>query len=490
MRLLPLSVVALLFGAACGNTAPIGLEPGADAGLPPSGDAGQSADAGPAATDAGQAAADAGHRPISGRRLKARFVESADGRVRRLFGLFDSVPGQACWLTRFSSPDGRAHCFPRASGTLVYLDAACTQLAVETTEGEHSWVLANGPVRLGPQIRPAPTRRYLHLGVGRCAPTAEPPTGSVYEVAEQLGAEALAAGTVVQAASNDRLSVLEFVGDDGSSVPYRLIDAVAKVDCTPGQTEVGPRCRPDVGTLHDEGRLDERCDRLAILDYSMTPVAAVPERGGDIYRFDFPERGSTRLQLGRVAPGGMCTLEETNLGRYTLHLGTPYPERDWAPIALDVAESGPLRAVVGRLPSGAPAEIEPRLEPGAFFELDGQPCGPVWTSPTDLRCLPTPSEAVMGWVTAFADARCTERVLAMREGSTPPAEVLLVGAYGPENLPVGDVRPVGEALDIGRIYVDSNGTCTRTSQAARYFRLGAALDPGRFPSLRLVTEER
>lgn len=482
MRSLPWTLFALLIGAACGNAPPIGLEPRGDAGQ-------TSADAGQTSADAGQATPDAGTTPISGQRLKARFVQSEDGRVRRLLGLFDSVPGQSCWLTRFAGVDDRVFCYPRASGTLVSLDAACTQLAVETSYGDHSWVLAQGPVRLGRRITPAPAQRYYYVGGGRCSPTPEPVAAPLYEVAEQLSSEALAGGTVVRGVSDDRLGVLQFIGDDGSSVPYRLSDTVAQVDCTPGETEVGPRCRPETGTLHDEGRLDERCDRLAILDYSATPVAVVPERGGAIYRFDLPQRTSTQLQLGRVGPGGMCMLEETNLGRYTLHLGTPYPPRDWAPIALDVAESGALRAVVGRLPSGAPAEIEPALDPGTFFELDGQPCGPVWTSPTDLRCLPTPSEAVMGWVTAFADARCTERVLAMREGSAPPAEVLLVGAYGAENLPVGDVRAVGEALDIGRIYVDSNGTCTRTTQVASYFRLRAQIDPSRFPALRLVTEE-
>ena len=119
-----------------------------------------------------------------------------------------------------------------------------------------------------------------------------------------LGAEALAGGTVVRGASSDRLTVLQFVGDDGSSVPYRLIDVVAATDCTPGETAAGPRCRPDMGTLHDEGRLDERCDRLAILDYGMTSVAPIPERNGDVYRFDFPPRDQSRLQLGRAGPGG------------------------------------------------------------------------------------------------------------------------------------------------------------------------------------------
>lgn len=483
MRSLLWTLFALLFGVACGNAPPIGLESGADAGLPPAVDAGQTS------ADAGQASPDAGTTPISGQRLKARFVQSEDGRVRRLLGLFDSVPGQSCWLTRFAGVDDRVSCYPRASGTLVSLDAACTQLAVETSYGDHSWVLAQGPVRLGRRIMPAPAQRYFYVGGGRCSPTPEPVAAPLYEVAEQLGSEALAGGTVVRGVSDDRLGVLQFIGDDGSSVPYRLSDIVAQVDCTPGETEVGPRCRPETGTLHDEGRLDERCDRLAILDYSATPVAVVPERGGAIYRFDLPQRTSTQLQLGRVGPGGMCMLEETNLGRYTLHLGTPYPPRDWAPIALDFAASGSLRAAVGRLPSGAPAEIEPNLDPRVLFELDGQPCGPVWTSQSELRCMPTPSADVLSWVTAYADARCSERALAMREDTTPPAEVLLVDNYDADGLPFGQVRPVGEALDRGRVYVNENGGCTRTSQAARYFRLGDPLDPSRFPALRVVTEE-
>ncbi len=488
MRSLPWLSCALYFSVACGNTAPIGLEPG-DAGLPDRGeaqvDAGTPAvDAGAPAIDAGSSA-DAGTTPIGGQRLKARFVESEDGKVRRLLGLIDTVPDQACWLTRFGDVDQRAYCYPRASGMLVYLDAACTQLAVETSAGDRQWVIAERTVRLGRRITPTPAERHFYLAPGSCTANSAPSAAPIYEVAEMLGAEALAGGTVVRGTSSDRLTVLQFVGDDGSSVPYRLIDVVAATDCTPGETAAGPRCRPDMGTLHDEGRLDERCDRLAILDYGMTPVAPIPERNGDVYRFDFPPRDQSRLQLGRAGPGGMCQLEQAELGRYTLHLGTPYPPQDWAPIPLDRAASGPLSAAVGRLPSGAAAEIEPRLDPS--FEFDGQRCGPVWARPGELRCLPTPDATVLGWVTAFADARCSERALAMEPGSTPPVEVLLADNTGPDELPFGEVRPVGEALDMGRVYVN-NGRCTPTTQAASYFRLGRPVDPSRFPVLRLVTE--
>lgn len=484
LSLAPL-LATVLWASACGDAPSQPLDPVPDAG--PS----TTLDAGSPGTDAGQAsdagttrpAAEPGH--VGGTRLRAMFVGA--GAAQRFISAWDTQLDTACWLTRFAGADTDVRCYPRASGVLVYGDTRCSTRYVETTATE-GWVYAEGEVvRLGAPATLA--QRYSNLARCGCGPSNQAPQGTLYEVAEVLPIEQLAAGRVVDADVNERLSVRTFEGQDGSRFVYDVIDRLAGASCTASETE-GGRCEPAQGTLTDEGRLDETCTRLAILDYGRVAVARVAGRGDAVYRFEFPERtNGNDVVLGRSDVAGQCSTERTNLGRYTLHLGTPYPAAEWP--ALDVAREGTpaLEALVGRLPSGARAEPEPAVETARVLRAAGAPCVPARTYDDRVRCLPAPAEAVQAWPLLYADARCSARAARLQPGAPAPAEVTLLDDSFAE-LPRGRVYTVARPLTSDSVFtLRGDGRCVLASELGLPSSDAYGLSPGasleRFPELSL-----
>jgi len=478
-------LASALWASACGDAPTSPLDPIPDAGPTRDAGAGSSPDAGAGPTpDAGTPPlAEPGH--LRGTRLRPMFVGA--GQAQRFITAWDTQLDTACWLTRFADADTDVRCYPRASGVLVYGDTRCSTRYVETTATE-GWVYADGLVlRLGAPATLA--QRFSNLARCGCAPSNQAPQGPVYEIAEELPIEQLAGGRVVDTDESERLRVRTFEGEDGSRFVYDVIDRLASVSCAPAELE-GGRCEPAQGKLTDEGRLDESCTRLAILDYGRVGVARVAGRGDAVYRFEFPERGiGNDVVLGRATAAGMCSTERTNLGRYTLHLGTPYPAAEWP--ALDVVREGTpsLEALVGRLPSGARAEPEPTVEASRVLRVAGTSCVPARTADGLMRCLPTPAEALEAWPVLFADARCGARAARFRAGATPPAEVTILDDSFAA-LPRGQVYAVDRALPSASVYIESgDGRCRLAAElglpSTDVYSLSAGAPLQRFPELSL-----
>ena len=478
-------LATVLWASACGDAPSLPLEPAPDAGPSTRLDAGTPGTDGGQASDAGtlRPTAEPGH--LGGTRLRAVFVGA--GEAQRFVTAWDTQLDTACWLTRFADADTEVRCYPRAGGVLVYGDTRCSTRYVETTATE-GWVYTgNEVVRLGAPATLA--QRYTNLARCGCGPSSQAPQGTLYEVAEVLPIEQLAGGRVVDTDVNERLSVRTFEGQDGSRFVYDVIDRLASASCTASETE-GGRCEPTQGTLTDEGRLDETCARLAILDYGRVAVARVAGRGDAVYRFEFPERNvGNEVVLGRATAAGQCSTERTNLGRYTLHVGTPYPATEWP--ALDVVREGaqPLEAIVGRLPSGARAEPEPAVETSRVLRAGGAACVPARTADGLIRCLPTPAEGLEAWPVLFADARCSTRAARFRPGATPPAEVTLLDDSFAA-LPRGQVYAVDRALPSASVYIESgDGRCLLATEAgvpsSDVYSLSAGAPLLRFPELSL-----
>lgn len=474
---LALLLASVVWASACGDAPTLPLDPRADAGPTPGPDAGLAPDAGGAPPRD-----EPGH--VGGTRLRAVFVGA--GEARRFLTVWDTQLDTACWLTRFAAADTDVRCFPRASGTIVFGDQRCATRYVETTATE-GWVYAEGlVVRLGAPV--TLEQRYTALARCGCAPSATPAQTPLYEIAEELPVEQLASGRIVDHDADERLRVRTFEGQDGSRFVYDVIDRLAEVSCTPTELE-GGRCEPEQGTLTDEGQLDETCARLAILDYRRVGVARVAGRGDAVYRFEFPERteGNDAI-LGRVDPAGQCSTERTNLGRRTLHVGTPYPASAWP--ALDVAREGTsvLEAIVGRLPSGARAEAEPGVQTARGLRAGGVDCVPARADDGRIRCLPAPPPALDAWPMYYADARCTLRAARLRPEAPRPAEVtLLDDAFAA--LPRGQVYAVGRPLPSTAVYADTgDGRCVRADElalpAGDTYGL-SAIPVDRFPELSL-----
>lgn len=425
----------------------------------------------------------------AGTRLSPQYVESPDGRVQKLLQLIDRETGEPCFLSRFASADEEVECRPKAHGVKVFLDAECARPYVETAHGDHQWVSGSQIVRVGALLDPQPAERYIEYSPGQCAPFPSAREWPVYEIDETKTLEPVR-GRVVRGDPQARIGVWMFEGEDGSRIPYQLEDQLAQMPCVPQRTEDGPRCAPDTNfELHDEGWLDKNCEQLAILEYGATRIAKVPERNNEVYRFELPPHEQL-VELGRRDSMSMCSQEQQNLGRKTLHLGVPYPSREWAELEIHELGDEALGAELALLPSGERAEAEPWIDRVHLFHSNGAGCGPVWTGET-LRCLPSPEGPYLWWAAMFADYNCTRRIVAMaREGTVPEHVTITDGSASPEQgtLQTGGVWEVGEPFN-GPVYYGSPSECLEQrpmDSNARFFRVGSQVSAELFPELRLV----
>ncbi|MFO0725260.1 MAG: hypothetical protein U1E65_15870 [Myxococcota bacterium] len=415
-------------------------------------------------------------------RLRAQVAVSLDGKLRGLVQLIDTQIGEACALQRFAPEGQPVACYPKASGLVYYADPACTQLVVETQHADHRWLTGDPLVVAGARLNPPPAHRYFQ---GRGCNEAGVPVDPVYE-AQPLGDMRLAKGMLERDQSEPGLVVARVRGDDGSLFEEALIDPLTGAGCAPGETaSAGGRCVPDLGILHDEGLLDPSCTQLAIVEYGSTPVAAISERGGEIFRFQI--RTGTTVPLARMSAAGACTPEAVALGRKTLHLGTPYPERDWPSLTLKHSTSAGLELVEANLPSGRMVRPQDRLDDGAVFQGASGPCGPMWLSGS-LRCAPG-AEAIE----VYRDNRCSEPLFYFPTDTPPPAEIRAVSGFaGPSGggLPSGSVFTVGAKATPAALFAKTfGGSCDPYPiPGGQVFLRGEAQPPEHYPELRLELE--
>jgi hypothetical protein len=422
-----------------------------------------------------------------GTRLQAQYVESAAGGPRRFLQMIDRESGDPCWLTRWANEETTVLCRPKASGMVVYLDPACTTPYLETNAEVGQWASAFGVVRVGPRLDPQPTERYLEFSPGQCASMPEAPWDPVHEISEEI--VDLPTGRIIDDASDTHILVRNFQGDDGSHVLYQLADRLAQVQCLPKETPAGSRCAPDTSfEMHDEGFLDIDCERLAVLEYGDNRVGIVPERANEVYRFEIPARAQDPF-MGRRELSGECTVEQQNTGRKTLHIGTPYPDRDWPVLEARVSADEALSARIATTPQGERAEPEPDRGHLGFFEANGEPCSPVWIEGL-LRCAPAIPEVYRSYEFFYADRACSERLVVMGQGELP-AFVTVHETSTPRSayaLPTGAVYQLGEEAQDTRYRRNVYGDCEldNINRRQRYYRLGAKQEKERYPELRLV----
>ena len=451
----------------------------------------------PPGPDAGAAAPDAAGSPdaaltspsdagvTSQHRLHRQLVSSPDESLRRFYQLIDTTTGEPCFLNRGTASDGTMTCFPKASGELVYLDAACTRPYVETHARDQTLIMTVVPVRRGARVASPPAMRYFGWGDGQCGSAATPVAAPLFE-AEIVPVEQLPHGRLETSGSRGGLRTVTFVSDDGFRVLHDLIDETSGVSCLPGITAEGPRCQPDLqGEAVDEGLLDPACLRLAITPYGTTRVAPVEGRNGEIYLF---EVAVDQQHAGRSS-GGMCAVEDIPITRRTLHLGSPYPASLWPEMSV-LREGGRGLGTYVATYAGGDADPASRVDAATMFDYAGAPCGPAWID-GELRCLPAPPKTVLSWATIYADNRCTGRAMAMDNASSempPPRVTVREGLHHATGLPESHVYEVGISIRSAYSITNSTGSCEPYPFTARYFALGARVDATVFPTLKLLTE--
>lgn len=416
-------------------------------------------------------------------RLARRAVVPVEGGPKRPLHLVDRDSGQTCGLVRARDGEGW-RCVPETMAGVAYRDADCTDrvLVVDGTPGQAVRVFdafALRVERLGAEVA-IDAAPYHRVG-NRCVPKLGGLEAPAFTSAGVVADSAFVSGAIARVATAGGPDADVFVTSEGDRALLGLVDPVSETACTPTATEAGGRCAPPVETVADEGLRDPGCDRLAVLDYALPPVARVGE-AGPIVRLERQDWGTGWAAVG---PDGECAaVPDPSPGRKTLAFATPYPPAEWPALHLD-QEAGPrLRAPRTVLPDGRAAYPLLGVDPRRFFEdtETGRACGPAWMEGT-LRCAPAPSGAMLG-DTVFVDDRCEVRGALARNGQAPDEIHAVVVGFGDAGLPEAEVYRMGEPAY--HAYAETAaGQCVRLMRRADVYRLGAPVAPETWGELRL-----
>lgn len=227
----------------------------------------------------------------SGARLKLQFLEYVDG-TRQLVRdeLFDAGRGEACRIVQWS--DGFFYCTPEA-GRALYTDRECTRELGHAELGEpvppyfvHELFVggtfkASKLYRRGALAEP-PSAAYEVRG-DTCDEARFDPTGTFYELGEEIAREALVRTAERSHAIDERVAVRIATSGDGVQLPLALQDRELESDCRidgPNQTSV--ECTPvqahDAVYFHDDA-----CTQPELSAASEPAVAAVQRAGCTSY---------------------------------------------------------------------------------------------------------------------------------------------------------------------------------------------------------------
>lgn len=501
--------IALALVAACAEDGTLGLEarPPTDAGVKTDAESAVDADA-DAAVDADAATPPVPEppgEPKPGARLVPAFVEGRGGEVSRFLHFVDaSANHEPCSLPFAATADSPMSCLPKAEGDLWFATDTCDEPVIEVTAVDYTVVRiaptvpggVSYPVRVGELLSPQPALLRYGQGVGACAEIANPPRAPVYAI-DRTAALTPASGRLIEDRSEPRLLLRYFEGDDGSRVLHSIFDPLTQRRCAPGTTSAGLRCVPSsISTAQDTGLLDERCERLVVLEGHGLAVASVWRRNNEVYRFEpYPVGGDNTVVVGRRNRRGECEVSREEVGTRVPFVGVPYPESDWPPMTARRTGGDDLSADVAEALGGIRAEGERPFWPGeppVLFETHGLACTPVWTAGR-LRCLPSPPSSFRILGKAYADSACTERLLVFEGGDSPPTEVLvseMAMLAGRHFLPEGGLVSVGSA-HVGDAFERTSPDRPCQPYRARrppeaLFRMGPRVEDSRFPELRIV----
>jgi len=343
---------------------------------------------------------------------------------------------------------------------------------IRSTESSPRWLLgvtfaaATAAVRRGPVVGAGP----LFVEGRGCSRLGGAPAGAaLFEVAKEEPLSWLPAVRERREAAGE-LTAVWVDGEGGASALHRLEDPRTGLGCRPTVTEAGPRCASPVDTVRDQGRLDEACQRLAVLDYGVPSLAAVEGRGGAIHHFRPAPYGTP---AARRTDEGRCVVDEDpSYGRRTLYIGEPYPPPAWPKVSFEAVAGPRLEVRMARATSGEPLDPMDRPPTEALFydRARGVDCFAGWLD-DELRCVPSPPNGVRLAPRAFADPRCQGDPLVEVSGGEAPPEVLTVpGAAGPAGFPTVEVREVGPPPET--VYVRDRGCLEAVGATPNLYRLG------------------
>jgi hypothetical protein len=450
--------------------------------------------------------------PVSGSRLKARFLVGADG--SRVFeGWFDEQRGEHCRLAAGES--GRFYCFPYTNPS-VFHDSRCREPLgdhrSETSCGFRYTGVARGDSRCGnatlavyEEGPPAPPDPFYRASNDLClGPEAVSADASFVTVTGRVPDTAFVSGFAESPRPDLRLGPRVIRFEDGAVAPFEMLDSRWNRRCTRVATDRGIRCIPEdavfVG-LSGPYFADQACsvpvahaDAPACLKPS---VAMQATRENGCLRIKGVFTVGSRLDPRAVFSGGECR-SQMLLGGHFYNLGevmdlSLFPE-------LTMQEKGSRRIRVRSYSASdgvaIPALGEQLWDGGLKVE-----CRVAVASDGALRCLPLSGPSVVdgdATAPAFADAAChtpLARYNAARSCSEPPPvmaargslkhcpDAALTGRGATGDLEPGrwEIHRLGARHD-GEVFFRSSGGCAAgvRDDGDEFYQLGAPLDPTGF----------
>lgn len=384
---------------------------------------------------------------VGGQRLEAmHHVVQGAARFR---GLHDKQLDLACEFVPELSGDG-FRCVPEAVHDVIYLDASCSEPALEISSGGPRWqpgAWLSAPTT-GPRTRcvgepPAPRASYrigevffvggvesigkphpkIYAKNGaRCDPT-QPRSGYGLSPIHRLlpvDPALLVAGRVSTLDVGGGLSVQRVVADDDTEVTLSVLGP-GGVPCTLVR---GGRCLPEPLAVGSGGYfLDGQCRQEAFFGPAQSICGRAPlgvRIEADIAHVF--ELVAMSTAYGRIASSPDCTMFEGAPGVF----GAGREVSDRYPAALEL-QTGTAQLHLRRFaaPQAASSTSFIALDPGGeFLDSRGHPCQVEQATDGSLLCLPVRS--LVKVAEYFRDATCSERLWLAEQPDVDLSELRLV----------------------------------------------------------------
>ncbi len=422
-------------------------------------------------------------RWTSGERLK--IVVQRAGDAEQFFSIQDTVLGQECDVS--TAADGQLRCVPRARGSVVYADAACTQPIVAS----YGDPCAPQAPMTASQYEPDPSgcgldwQRSFEVGA---AITTPPPTifmrdpqGGCYDagvgaelfaLGPEIPPESMAAISVVEEPRGDALRARWQESDDG----FRLLDYVAydvvhQNECTASDGFAVPVCAPF--TLYGSTGYfaDATCSGggglyvLSATDTCPTPtlgvVAQTDPTDACVYEPHVYVVGDP-VSPAYVEDGLGGCVEQGDPNLRFLALGAQIPDEELPAVEWVDEGTGPVRL------RSAYAAGAPLLRGGNFVREDGQLCFPYSFQDGVVRCgPPTLAYSGSGASRLYADASCTQIVVELYPSCGAAPEVAVVAGDDPDTCAfAAAIHTLGAAHTASVYRSTSPGACAPTTPTA------------------------
>jgi hypothetical protein len=437
-------------------------------------------------------------RTVSGSRLRAVFVEAADG-TDHFMSWRDDQLDLACSFTRLG--DEQLRCLPAREeeatiNEVVYADDRCTtplaDLAPDFTwfpgcpQPRYAYAWQTGTTctqnpsyyRVGRRLEPATV--YRKEGGGCIAgPVRRYTTSSGIFSIEPVELSQFVAGALEEGPAAEGIRPVYLVTADGARAIWTFRDDAGRFDCDLHLTPAGLRCLPTDRAIVGYRFSDPQCKAPAAM--ALTCLEGLRRSVGFGFTSGYEEgnsvtrifRGGDKLPVSFVGSGASCLADTTGFGAFGV--GAEIPSSSFVPGAQKLVKgaSGLVQPVDK---AGGWSMPSPRPLQGS----DNYDCLFAPTSDGVLRCLPGPLEDSP----LYADARCTTLVAnaggvySVADRTTCPARVRLF-ARGAEHK--------------AAVYRKQDGNCVFLDDAppgfpkVNHYLYDVELAPEKFVSVRLVT---